>query len=256
MKVAVTLNNEKKINDADVYHVDDENNIENMDGNVDKNGNVEFETTHFSTYVIVDNKRNGKINVTIEHYDGTTNPASKIYADDVRELTIGQKVDCKKAENWDISKVEVVTVNGTSTVQPGEFNVAQDATVKVYYTPVTVNFAGAPTFYDYTVKAGSDYSINQQSNYGKNKDSKNKLTMGEAKQNYQNYGYNWTKDGLSVNTWTGSDAVIKGLLKGLDADGNVEFNYPDPGFFTNSDLLAREKTGISQNMWCGLYAEF
>lgn len=242
MKVAVTLNNEKKINDADVYHVDDENNIENMDGNVDKNGNVEFETTHFSTYVIVDNKRNGKINVTIEHYDGTTNPASKIYADDVRELTIGQKVDCKKAENWDISKVEVVTVNGTSTVQPGEFNVAQDATVKVYYTPVTVNFAGAPTFYDYTVKAGSDYSINQQSNYGKNKDSKNKLTMGEAKQNYQNYGYNWTKDGLSVNTWTGSDAVIKGLLKGLDADGNVEFNYPDPGFFTNSDLLAGNST--------------
>lgn len=242
VKVAVTLNNEKKINDADVYHVDDENNIENMDGNVDKNGNVEFETTHFSTYVIVDNKRNGKINVTIEHYDGTTNPASKIYADDVRELTIGQKVDCKKAENWDISKVEVVTVNGTSTVQPGEFNVAQDATVKVYYTPVTVNFAGAPTFYDYTVKAGSDYSINQQSNYGKNKDSKNKLTMGEAKQNYQNYGYNWTKDGLSVNTWTGSDAVIKELLKGLDADGNVEFNYPDPGFFTNSDLLAGNST--------------
>lgn len=242
VKVAVTLNNEKKINDADVYHVDDENNIENMDGNVDKNGNVEFETTHFSTYVIVDNKRNGKINVTIEHYDGTTNPASKIYADDVRELTIGQKVDCKKAENWDISKVEVVTVNGTSTVQPGEFNVAQDATVKVYYTPVTVNFAGAPTFYDYTVKAGSDYSINQQSNYGKNKDSKNKLTMGEAKQNYQNYGYNWTKDGLSVNTWTGSDAVIKGLLKGLNADGNVEFNYPDPGFFTNSDLLAGNST--------------
>ena len=242
VKVAVTLNNEKKINDADVYHVDDENNIENMDGNVDKNGNVEFETTHFSTYVIVDNKRDGKINVTIKHYDGTTNPASKIYADDVRELTIGQKVDCKKAENWDISKVEVVTVNGTSTVQPGEFNVAQDATVKVYYTPVTVNFAGAPTFYDYTVKAGSDYSINQQSNYGKNKDSKNKLTMGEAKQNYQNYGYNWTKDGLSVNTWTGSDAVIKGLLKGLDADGNVEFNYPDPGFFTNSDLLAGNST--------------
>ena len=213
-----------------------------MDGNVDKNGNVEFETTHFSTYVIVDNKRNGKINVTIEHYDGTTNPASKIYADDVRTLTIGQKVDCKKAENWDISKVELVTDNGTSTVKPGEFNVAQDATVKVYYEPVTVNFAGAPTFYDYTVKAGSNYSINQPSNYGKNKDSNTKLTMGEAKQNYSEYQYNWLKDSLSVNTWTGSAAVIKGLLKGLDADGNVEFNYPDPGFFTNSDLLAGNST--------------
>lgn len=242
VKVAVTLNDEKKINDADVYHVDDENNIENMGGSVDKNGNVEFETTHFSTYVIVDNKRDGKINVTIKHYDGTTNPASKIYADDVRTLTIGQKVDCKKAENWDISKVELVTDNGTSTVKPGEFNVAQDATVKVYYEPVTVNFAGAPTFYDYTVKAGSNYSINQPSNYGKNKDSNKKLTMGEAKQNYSEYQYNWLKDSLSVNTWTGSAAVTKGLLKGLDADGNVEFNYPDPGFFTNSDLLAGNST--------------
>ena len=43
--------------------------------------------------------------------------------------------------------------------------------------------------------------------------------MGEAKQNYQNYGYNWKKDGLSVNTWTGSDADINGLLKSLNADG-------------------------------------
>ena len=144
--------------------------------------------------------------------------------DDVRTLTIGQKVDCKKAENWDISKVELVTDNGTSTVKPGEFNVAQDATVKVYYEPVTVNFAGAPTFYDYTVKAGSNYSINQPSNYGKNKDSNTKLTMGEAKQNYSEYQYNWLKDSLSVNTWTGSAAVIKGLLKGLDADGNVDMD--------------------------------
>lgn len=246
VKVSVTLNDEKKIKDADVYHVDAEDNVENMDGSVDKNGNVEFETTHFSTYVIVDNKRDGKITVTVEHYDGTTSPATKIYADDVRELTIGQKVDCKKATNWDISRVELVTSSGTSTVQEGEFNVAEDATVKVYYTPETVNFVGVPTFYDYTVKAGESkgtyYSINQKSNYGDKKDKENKLTMGEAKQNYLYYQYNWLKDGHSVNTWTGSAAVITGLLKGLDEEGNVEFNYPDPGFFTNSDLLAGSST--------------
>lgn len=246
VKVSVTLNDEKKIKDADVYHVDAEDNVENMDGSVDKNGNVEFETTHFSTYVIVDNKRDGKITVTVEHYDGTTSPATKIYADDVRELTIGQKVDCKKATNWDISRVELVTSSGTSTVQEGEFNVAEDATVKVYYTPETVNFVGVPTFYDYKVKAGESegtyYSINQKSNYGDKKDKEKKLTMGEAKQNYLYYQYNWLKDGHSVNTWTGSAAVITGLLKGLDEEGNVEFNYPDPGFFTNSDLLAGSST--------------
>ena len=56
MKVSVSLNDEKKIKDADVYHVDENDNVENMDGSVAKNGDVEFETTHFSTYVIVNKK--------------------------------------------------------------------------------------------------------------------------------------------------------------------------------------------------------
>ena len=34
VKVSVTLNDEKKIKDADVYHVDAEDNVENMDGSV------------------------------------------------------------------------------------------------------------------------------------------------------------------------------------------------------------------------------
>ena len=101
VKVSVSLNDEKKIKDADVYHVDENDNVENMDGSVAKNGDVEFETTHFSTYVIVGNKRDDKIKVTIEHYDATT--GEKIYADDVdKELSVGQKFDCKKATNWDI----------------------------------------------------------------------------------------------------------------------------------------------------------
>lgn len=38
---------------AAVFHVDDNNKVENMNGDVDKKGDVVFETNHFSTYVIV-----------------------------------------------------------------------------------------------------------------------------------------------------------------------------------------------------------
>lgn len=64
VKVSVSLNDEKKIKDADVYHVDENDNVENMDGSVAKNGDVEFETTHFSTYVIVQKGKND-VKVTI-----------------------------------------------------------------------------------------------------------------------------------------------------------------------------------------------
>lgn len=246
VKVSVSLNDEKKIKDADVYHVDKNDNVENMDGSVAKNGDVEFETTHFSTYVIVGNKRDDKIKVTIEHYDETT--GKKIYADDVdKELSVGQKFDCKKATNWDIARVDVVKNETTTTVNEGDIELAQDATVKVYYTPTTGTFAGAPTFYDYTVMAGQSgstyYSINQKSNYS-DPDSNQKLSMGEthngklADQNYEPYRYTWQKDNKTVNLWTGGKDVITGLLKGLDENGNVEFNYPDPGFFNETDLLA------------------
>lgn len=246
VKVSVSLNDEKKIKDADVYHVDENDNVENMDGSVAKNGDVEFETTHFSTYVIVGNKRDDKIKVTIEHYDATT--GEKIYADDVdKELSVGQKFDCKKATNWDIKEVKVVIDGKENTVAAGDIELAQDATVKVYYTPTTGTFAGAPTFYDYTVKAGESgstyYSINQKSNYS-DPNSNQKLSMGEthngklADQNYKPYQYTWQKGNKTVNLWTGGKDVITDLLKGLDKNGNVEFNYPDPGFFNETDLLA------------------
>ena len=239
VKVSVSLNDEKKIKDADVYHVDKNDNVENMDGSVAKNGDVEFETTHFSTYVIVGNKRDDKIKVTIEHYDATT--GEKIYADDVdKELSVGQKIDCKKATNWDITRVDVVKNETTTTVNEGDIELAQDATVKVYYTPTTGTFAGAPTFYDYTVKAGESgstyYSINQKSNYS-DPNSSQKLSIGECynekiekQQNYNSYRYNW-----KANKWTGSASVITGLLKGLDNNSNVVFNYQEPGFFKNEN---------------------
>ena len=239
VKVSVSLNDEKKIKDADVYHVDKNDNVENMDGSVAKNGDVEFETTHFSTYVIVGNKRDDKIKVTIEHYDEKT--GKKIYADDVKkELSVGQKFDCKKATNWDITRVDVVKNGTTTTVNEGDIELAQDATVKVYYTPTTGTFAGAPTFYDYTVKAGHSentyYSINMPGNY--TDQSSYRFAVG-GDDNYADYKkglYSWTKDNKAVNSWKSPSGVtITGLIKGLNSDGSVKFNCADPGLFDNTD---------------------
>ena len=59
-----------------------------------------------------------------------------------------------------------------------------------------------------------------------------------ADQNYTPYQYTWQKGNKTVNLWTGGKDVITDLLKGLDENGNVEFNYPDPGCSNETDLLA------------------
>lgn len=65
VKVSVDVPEIKVGANASVFHVDDKNKVENMDGDVDKKGNVVFETTHFSTYVIVQ-KGTSTVNQTPE----------------------------------------------------------------------------------------------------------------------------------------------------------------------------------------------
>ena len=257
VKVEVSFPEEESIEDANVYHVDEKEKVQNMDGSINKEGNVEFETTHFSTYVIVNKKADGsKITVTVQHYEQATGTeeAKKIYADDVRELQVGQQVDCKKALNWNIAEVKVNTGGSEDkTVTPdasGKIYLAQNATVKVYYTPSTGTTVGTPTFYDYTVKAVSDEdakkkgypSINQDSSYPSGASS-NRITVGAYTHQYSGqYQYTWKKDNYTVNDWTGKPSdgeqptVIKGLLGGVKKDNSVVFNYPEPGLFVNSDM--------------------
>ena len=251
VKVSVSLNDEKKIKDADVYHVDENDNVENMDGSVAKNGDVEFETTHFSTYVIVQN--GGKdVKVTIQHLDADGN---KIYSDDERTILVGGKInDYTKAQNWKVSKVEV---NGTvfeDYKKYKEIEVVQDSKIKVYYTPKhNDNFQGSTSFYDYTVKAGykdgTYYSFNMLGDDVKYVNNvKQKITSGTQDQNYDPYKYNFTVDSgykadgskftATTATVNGYDQNVKwteGLLKGVEENGTVKFNYPEPGFFVDED---------------------
>lgn len=249
VKVSVSLNDEKKIKDADVYHVDKNDNVENMDGSVAKNGDVEFETTHFSTYVIVQ-KGGNEVEVTIRHLDESGTP---IYSEDKRTILVGGKInDYTKAQNWEVSEVKV---NGDEVNKDEKIEVAQNSTIEVYYTPKhNENFQGPTSFYDYTVKAGykdgTYYSFNMLGDdvkYDVN-NVKQKITSGTQDQNYDSYKYNFTVDSgykedgnkftATTATVNGYDSNVKwteGLLKGVEEDGTVKFNYPEPGFFVDKD---------------------
>lgn len=256
VKVSVSLNDERKIKDVDVYHVDAEDNVENMDGSVDKNGNVEFETTHFSTYVIV--QRGGEnVKVIIRHLDNTT--SKEIYSADERTILVGGKInDYTKAKNWEVSKVKV---NDAEVDKDKKIEVAQDSTIEVYYTPKhNDNFQGPTSFYDYTVKAGegydentgkwTQYSFNMLGDAAKGDNGNQKITSGKMDHNYDSYKYNFTVDSgydehenkieAEVNNYKENVKRIGGLLKEVEDNGKgaVKFNYPEPGFFVDQDATA------------------
>ena len=158
-------------------------------------------------------------------------------------LPIGGKInDYTKATNWDVASVTKVeaAADGTETTTPvdtdNELSVTRNCTIKVYYTPKTKDINGDTTFYDYTVKAGNNnntyYSFNM---LGDSPIDGKKLTAGTTSQNFNQYQYTIPIGGKYANNYTGSKKVVKGILKGLDKDGKVEFNYPEPGFFEDSD---------------------
>ena len=249
VKVSVSLNDEKKIKDADVYHVDENDNVENMDGSVAKNGDVEFETTHFSTYVIVNNSLSGKVRVTLQHYYGRI----KIYADTVRNIEVGGKIpDYRATENYDIEKVVFVKEDGTETPVSNihEVQVVSDTVVKIYYIPKSSTESGNVVFYDYQVKPAKGKGINDDSHYSSN-DNNKRLIMGTKKSNdsltsgnYNAYGSNTDKRGntLNANNCNYKDNVKNGkgtlgLVTGLSADySTVQWRVDQPGFFTDSHL--------------------
>ena len=235
--------------DAAVLHVDNNNVAEDMKGAVDGEGKVVFDAPHFSKYVIVQ-KGGSEVTVTIEHYDNTSNsnPKTKIYADDVLTLPVGGKInDYTKATNWNVAsvtKTETAT-DGTERTESvnteNELSVAKNCTIKVYYNPKSNPIDYDTTFYDYTVKAGEDngryYSFNMLG--GDPTEDGRKLTAGtndpEYNHNYEQYRYKVPIGSYDANNYTHGKYVVPGIVQGLDKDGKVVFNYPEPGFFVDED---------------------
>lgn len=263
--------------DAAVLHVDDKNVAEDMKGAVDEEGKVVFDAPHFSTYVIVQ-KGEPKVNVTIEYYDDTTqDPKTMIYASK-KELSPGESIsNYDIADNWTFNRAEKITANGSSEKISNldELNnniITSDCTIKVYYTPKNEPITGSTKFYDYTVKAGEEngkyHSFNELKN-DKSPDTdinnNQKLIAGSNDPNpnvnhnypeYQKYkislkdSENDTKD---ANRYTGGTNTIPGLLKKIDDNGDVIFNYAEPGFFVDKDAYyitsGNEKRYLRKVYW-------
>lgn len=254
VKVEVSLPDIKAGQDADVYHVDADDNVENMDGSVNKKGNIEFDTTHFSTYVIV-KKGNEAVTVTIKHYDDS-NPKSpvKIYSDDKVDFEIGKsgRIDnYVKAINWTVEKVVVGNNTYTEEDDYSEIEVAQDTLVEVYYLPKNITTKGNVKFYDYTVNAGEDQSgkqrsINEQNSYAESNGYR--LMVGNNDDEKIPYRYSAPSDNdKDGNLWTGktNPSAATGLLLNVSdgGKGSPVFKYADPGFFTDSDITFTVKDG-------------
>ncbi len=219
------------------------------------NGSATTQSTA-SSYVI-ENKSSDKkdITVTIKHYNGS----KKIYSDDVKTLSYGSKInDYAKAINWNVDSV-TVDGNAVSNKNYIELTGTGSATVVVNYTAKETDVLGDTSFYDYTVRAGESngkyYSFNmlgdntnQKLTSGTSRNSwrdvywngwqnieyQNRSDLGTGN-NYETYSYELMKDNYDANAYTGSSKVIKGLLNGIDSDGNVKFNYAEPGFFVKSN---------------------
>lgn len=243
--------------DAAVLHVDNNNVAEDMKGAVDGEGKVVFDAPHFSKYVIIQ-KGNSKVNVTIEYYDDTTqDPKTMIYASK-KELLPGESIsNYDIADNWTFNRAEKITANGSSEKISNldELNnniITSDCTIKVYYTPKNEPITGSTKFYDYTVKAGEEDGKYRSFNELKNGKSPNtdinnqKLIAGSNDPNvnhnyqeYQKYKISLSDSkghgGKDANCYTGGDYTIPKLLKKIDGNGDVIFNYAEPGFFVDED---------------------
>ena len=256
VKVEVSLPDIKAGQDADVYHVDADDNVENMDGSVNKKGNIEFDTTHFSTYVIV-KKGNEAVTVIIKHYDDSKPKYPvKIYSDDKVDFEVGKsgRIDnYVKAINWTVEKVVVGNNTYTQEADYSEIEVVRDTLVKVYYLPKDITTKGNVKFYDYTVNAGLDQSetrrsINEINSYAENRrEDTNKLMVGNNDDEAIPYRYSAPADnGKDGNYWTQKNgpAAIGLLLNVSDGGkGSPVFKYADPGFFTDSDITFTVKDG-------------
>lgn len=238
VKVEVSFPEEETAEDADVYHVDENENVENMNGSVNEEGNVEFDTPHFSTYIIVNKSLSGTVKVTLQHYDADTK--EPIYAEIDKYINVGGKIpDYRAAENYDIQKV-VTVENGKETKVENKNNieVVKDTTVRIYYEAKSSPEKGDMTLYDYQIKPGEGKrGINDESHYSGNGD---RMIMGTQQQAGLTWNA-WGTDDHNANTYN-EKRITKGLITGLSLDDykKVYWKVDQPGFFTDTNCGEKE----------------
>lgn len=191
-------------NGISVYHVDDaKTTATDMDATVEtqatENADVAIDTTHFSTYVIV-NKGDKEIKVTIQHYlwNGDDEEPTQLYRDK-KDITIPSGADGGKLSDF-VAKDDdfelraedpIVKMNadGTETPLTGDsIIVDSDATIRCYYTAKSGTYTNGVTMFDYDI-TGGETSVTKSDNYLRDKKPLSTITVG-GKTYYNYYYYN------------------------------------------------------------------
>ena len=188
-------------NGISVYHVDDaKTTATDMDATVEtqatENADVAIDTTHFSTYVIV-NYGNKEIKVTIQHYlwNGDNEEPTQLYRDK-KDITIpsgteeGKLSDfVAKDDDFELRATDPIVkmnANGTETALTGDsIIVDSDTTIRCYYTAKSGTYTNGVTMFDYDI-TGGETSVTKKDSFEK-KSQLSTITVGGKI--YENYYY-------------------------------------------------------------------
>ena len=161
-------------NGISVYHVDDAaQNATDMSAITDTEADVQFETTHFSNYVII-NQGESDVTVTIEHYlesDGADSEPIKLYRDFEKTFETGTEENrisnfTKEDDDYRLDSIVKIESDKEVPINETDIIVESDATFRCYYTANTGTYENGVTFFDY--ENGGVYdsnSINYWGNY-------------------------------------------------------------------------------------------
>ena len=126
--------------------------------------NVTIDTTHFSTYVVVNNGKD-KINVTIQHYlyDEAKKTSSELYKEKTYELPSGadearlSKFTAESDEFSLRSKDPVVKIvdNKDVPVDNESIVVESNVTIRCYYVAKSGTYTNGVTMFDYDITGGA-----------------------------------------------------------------------------------------------------
>lgn len=168
-------------NGISVYHVDEaKTTATDMKAVVENQavdaGDVAIDTTHFSTYVVVNNGSN-EIQVTIQHYlyDSATQKSSQLYLDKNVTLPSGAdegQVSKFTAEDDDFvlrsTDPVVKIVNGQEVAVTGDnIIVDSDVIIRCYYVAQSGTYKNGTTMFDYDVTTSGNQCLNYNENQGR-----------------------------------------------------------------------------------------
>lgn len=147
-----------------VYHVTDDAVANNMAAAVTPEKTVEMETSHFSTFVIVVTNSEYEKHIVFNHYLGTPEDHSMIYAP--TEITVEPdqylkttNLPVQGGKNYSVTKV-IVTSDGIETDYTNDVKDESDTVIElnsrenvidIYYSENDLTYSNATTFFDYYV---------------------------------------------------------------------------------------------------------